>query len=150
LCTAPGKMMSPACRPSPKAASLFASHATQRTGLPRAAAPAPVSASAPLREMTTPMSLGSMPASLRMLPPTANMPEEALSATVSMSLISQLATRLSTISTAGSAPAIAVSARAAVTPGPSRSRSMTRATSASMRGWISLPSGTSSPSSTTM
>ena len=44
-------------------------------------------------------------------------PEEALSATASTSLICQSATLLSTISTAGSAPAIAVNAVAAVTPG---------------------------------
>src|SRR5262249_7223793 len=118
LCTAPGKMMSPACRLSPNWAILLASQATQRTGLPRAAAPAPVSASSPFLLTTTPMSRGSMSVTLRMLAPTTSRPQEALSATVSTSLISQLATRLSTISTDGSAPAIAVMALAAVTPGP--------------------------------
>ena len=41
---------------------------------------------------------------LRILPPTTNRPDEALSATVSTSLIFQSATRLSTISTDGDHP----------------------------------------------
>ena len=67
---------------------------------------------------------------------------------MSTSLIFQSATRLSTISTAGSAPAIAASADAVVTPGPARSRSITKASSASTRGWTSRDSAIRSPSST--
>ena len=65
-------------------------------------------------------------------------PDDALSATVSTSLIFQSATRESTISTAGNAPAIARNADAVFAPGPSRSRSMMKAISASTRGCTSL------------
>jgi hypothetical protein len=73
-----------------------------------------------------------------------------LSATVSTSLIFQSATRLSTISIAGSTPAMAASAVPVVTPGPARSRPMTKAISASTRGCTSVARSTSSPSSTTI
>src|SRR3954454_2763623 len=56
LWTAPGRMMSPALRPSPKLPSLLASQATQRAGFPSAAAPAPVSITSPFRDTTTPRS----------------------------------------------------------------------------------------------
>jgi hypothetical protein len=87
---------------------------------------------------------------LRRLPPVTIRPEEALSATVSTSLIRQSTTRLSTTSTAGRTPAIAASAFAVVTPGPASSRSMTNASSASTRGCTSRDRAISSPSSTTM
>ena len=53
-----------------------------------------------------------------MRPPVTINPDEALSATVSTSLIFQSATRLSTISIAGITPAMAASAVPVVTPGP--------------------------------
>ncbi len=149
-CTAPGSTMSPGCRPSPKVASLLASQATQRAGLPRAAAPAPVSMTAPLRVTSTPTRRRSMPVTGVSRPPTTSLPEDALSATVSISLIFQSAMRLSTISMAGSTPAMAVSALLVVTPGPASSRPITKAISASTRGCSMVSSGTSSPSSTNM
>jgi hypothetical protein len=54
----------------------------------------------------------------RHLPARDDQADDALSATVSTSLIFQSATRLSTISIAGSTPAIAASAVPVVTPGP--------------------------------
>ena len=82
--------------------------------------------------------------------PRTTLPAEALSATVSASCTRQSAMRLSTISIAGRTPPIAVSASAVVTPGPARSRAITKAISATTRGWRSDSTGTSSPSSTNM
>ena len=48
-CSAPGSTMSPRRSPLPSEPSLLASQATQRAGLPSAAAPAPLSIGAPLR-----------------------------------------------------------------------------------------------------
>src|SRR6185436_6579461 len=149
-CGEPGRMMSPSRSPAPKAPSVLASHATQRAGLPSTAAPAPVCSTSPPRLTMTPTSRRSMWASGVMRPPVTINPDEALSATVSTSLIFQSATRLSTISIAGSTPAMAASAVPVVTPGPARSRPMTKAISASTRGCTSVARSTSSPSSTTI
>src|SRR3954449_7743764 len=150
LWTAPGSTMSPALSPSPRLPSVLASHATQRAGLPRIAAPAPVSSSSPFREMATPRRRRSRSATGRIRPPITNSPDDALSATVSTSLIFQSATRLSTTSTAGRTPAMASRATAALMPGPARSRDMTKASSASTRGCTSRDSWIRSPSSTSI
>ena len=149
LWTAPGQHdVAGAGGPSPKLPSLLASQATQRAGLPRIAAPAPVSMQLPVpgdgHAEQPQVEVGDRPH-----PPTeTNSPDDALSATVSTSLIFQSATRLSTISTAGSTPAMASSATAALMPGPARSRAMTKASSASTRGCTSRDSAIRSPSST--
>ncbi len=129
---------------------MLASQATQRAGLPSAAAPAPVSMTAPLRVITIPARRRSKSVTLVSLPPMTSLPDEALSATVSISRIFQSAMRLSTISIAGSTPAMAVSALLVVTPGPARSTPITKAISASTRGCSIVSSGISSPSSTNM
>src|ERR1700759_1606877 len=116
--TAPGRMTSPARSDAPNVASLFASQATHRAGLPSTAAPAPVSTSSPCRVTIPPTTRRSMSVTLRRLPPTTSRPDDALSATVSTSLICQSATRLSTISTAGRGPGMAVRRGGGGTPGP--------------------------------
>ena len=126
--------MSSRCRQAPKAASLFASQATQRAGLPSAAAPAPESMTAPLRVITMPARRRSKSVMRVSLPPMTSLADDALSATVSISLIFQSAIRLSTISIEGSTPAMAASALLVVTPGPARSRPIRKAISASTRG----------------
>ncbi len=77
-------------------------------------------------------------------------PQDALSATVSTREISQFRTRLSTISSAGSAKSTARSTSTTVHSCSGRSRPRTSATSASTFGWSSRPTGTSPPSGTAM
>ena len=130
--------------------SLLASQLRHRTGLPSAAAPAPLSTGEPLRYRSIPARRRSTAVAGVIRLPRTTLPAEALSATVSASCTRQSAMRLSTISIAGRTPPIAVSASTVVTPGPARSRAITKAISATTRGWRSDSTGTSSPSSTNM
>ncbi|EWS65145.1 hypothetical protein Y695_01602 [Hydrogenophaga sp. T4] len=68
--------------------------------------------------------------------PSTNMPQEALSATVSWILIFQSRMRESTISKQGMTKSVAASTSALVTPGPMRSFFRTKAISPSALGWI--------------
>jgi hypothetical protein len=82
--------------------------------------------------------------------PSTNIPDEALSATVSANLMSHPAMRLSTISTAATAYSIERMISAIVTCGDVRSRPMQNAISPSTRGCNSVSAGISSHSAMAM
>ncbi|MBG0852167.1 hypothetical protein I2W78_10030 [Streptomyces spinoverrucosus] len=119
-------------------------------GLPRQSAPVPSETVRPTRVMVIVTARRSTPVSGTGLPPRTYGPQEALSATVSTREMSQSETRLSTISSAGSAKSTARGTSTTVHSRCGRSRPSTSATSASTRGWSSRPAGTSPPSGTVM
>ena len=134
----------------PSAPSVLASQATALTGEPCTEAPAVVLTISPFFSSTMPASARSIWRGLLRRPPSVKTPQEALSATVSWILIFQSLMRESTISKQGITQSVARSTSAAVTPGPTRSRARTNATSASALGAIRRPMLTASPSLKTM
>ena len=80
---APDKITSPAFKPTPNSPNLFASQATALTGLPSAAAPAPVCNNSPLHSKVIPQVVKSIFLGSAYCPPNTIYPQEALSATVS-------------------------------------------------------------------
>ncbi|MQM40473.1 hypothetical protein KBTX_04533 [wastewater metagenome] len=97
----PERMTSPAFSGMPKAPRVFASQATQFTGEPRAAAPAPVLTTSPFFSTTMPAVTRSTSRGSTILSPSTNSPQEALSATVSWIRMRQSRMRESTISKHG-------------------------------------------------
>ncbi|MNP58388.1 hypothetical protein D3C76_1533000 [compost metagenome] len=99
---APVRMISPARNALPRCASVSANHKAASSGLPRQAAPAPTETGSPARSSTMPQPSRSTSFNSTGRLPSTNRPQEALSAMVSASEISQPAMRLSTTSRAGS------------------------------------------------
>src|SRR6202011_193368 len=134
----PERITSPARSGIPNRPSALANQATQVTGEPSAAAPAPVHSRLPFFSNTIPhvdrsTLLGSTARS-----PRTNMPAEALSATVSCNLIRQSRILESTISKHGITKRVAYRTSALLIPGPVRSRSSRNATSPSALGCNSV------------
>src|SRR4029078_3096755 len=100
---APDKMTCPARSGSPNDAAVRANHANALSGSPRHAEPDPSETRLSLTYMRIVALRGSKSQRLNRLLPRTNTPLEALSATVSVIVRSQLAMRLSTISRAATA-----------------------------------------------
>src|ERR1700753_1982540 len=132
-CRDPVMMNCPARRYAPSGCRVRTSQATACSGLPSAAAPAPVAISSPLRVSTMPTSRRSRPAAGGMVGASTTPPLRARPAMVSASLIFQSAIRLSTISRAGTAPLMAAATSRAEQAGPRRSAASPHAISASVR-----------------
>ncbi|MCY1179981.1 hypothetical protein D9M73_204070 [compost metagenome] len=120
----------------PKWPRVLASQATQLTGEPSAAAPAPVLICWPFFSTTMPQVTRSTWRGDTAWSPRMNRPQEALSATVSWILIFQSWMRESTTSKQGITHSVAASTSALVTPGPIRSFLRMKAISPSALGWI--------------
>ena len=112
----------------------MANHATQISGDPSAAAPAPVEMISPFFSTTMPQVTKSTRRGSTASLPTVNSPDEALSATVSWMRIFHSAMRESTTSKQAITHSVAATTSAGVTPGPRRSRLSRKAISPSARG----------------
>ncbi len=142
----PDRIISSASSFIPNSPSVFASQATQLTGEPNAAAPAPVAITSPFFSCTIPQVTRSTLSGLTWLSPSKNRPHDALSAMVSCILIFQSLILESTISKHGMTHSVARNTSALVIPGPSRSRFRIKAISPSALGCISsLLIGISAP-----
>src|SRR5699024_10339236 len=147
---APVSTMSPARSGSPSATNVAASQTAALSGPPRQSLPVPSETTSSPRVRVICTERRSTFVSGTGVPPRTNSPHEALSATVSTMLMSQSATRLSTISRAGRANSTARRTSATVGSANCRSSLMTKATSASTLGWSMRPWGIMPPLGTAM
>ena len=134
-CTSPAGSRAPARASTPKACTLLASQATAVTGLPSTAPAAPCAISVPFCAGSPRCRRCPGPKRAVARPPSTTRADEALSAMVSSSVIFQSRIRQSMISRTGTTKSVARSTSATLTPGPSRRRPRTKATSTSTRGW---------------
>src|SRR6266508_3262185 len=142
---APDRTTSPARSGWPSSTAVLASQTTSSTGSPRQAVPFPVETCRLSMVIDISTSTGSTSVRVSRLGPSTNTPAEALSATVSPKLMSQLSMRLPQTSSAATTYSVACRTCAASSGPLARSAPSTKAISASIRGCMTRSAGIVSP-----